>query len=169
MRYDEDLTADVDALVWEDDLTGDVTTMIIEDLTGDINVRRIKDTGCFICDRIDNKKGIIESDGIISVILDVYPVTKFHALIIPNRHIKSYFDLTKEEKFGIIDMIDKVAGKMKEKDGTITGFNIGWNDGKSAGQTVPHTHCHLIPRRDGDIKDPAGGIRGAIPSKRIYR
>jgi ATP adenylyltransferase len=138
-----------------------------EDLTAGINT--VQDDECFICDKLYRDAGIIDSDDFVSVILDGYPVTRFHTLIIPNRHIESHFDLTKDEKSSMLAMIDKIAAKMKRKDNSITGFNIGWNDGESAGQTVPHTHCHLIPRRDGDIKDPTGGIRGAIPSKRIYK
>ena len=55
-----------------------------------------------------------------------------------------------------------------EKDNTVTGFNVGINAGASAGQTVFHVHVHLIPRRDGDVVDPRGGVRGVIPSKQGY-
>lgn len=55
-----------------------------------------------------------------------------------------------------------------EKDNTVTGFNVGINAGTSAGQTVFHAHVHLIPRRDGDVADPRGGVRGVIPSKQVY-
>ena len=50
----------------------------------------------------------------------------------------------------------------------ITGLNVGVNDGVSAGQTVMHCHIHLIPRRDGDMGDPRGGVRGVIPDKQKY-
>ena len=51
----------------------------------------------------------------------------------------------------------------------ITGFNIGVNIGKDAGQSIMHCHIHLIPRRKGDVEDPSGGVRGVIPSKQKYK
>ena len=57
---------------------------------------------------------------------------------------------------------------LMEADETIDGFNIGANAGQSAGQTIFHVHLHLIPRRTGDMDEPRGGVRGVIPSKRIY-
>ena len=48
------------------------------------------------------------------------------------------------------------------------GYNIGVNSGEVAGQTIFHVHIHLIPRYDGDMKDPRGGVRGVIPEKRLY-
>ena len=89
-------------------------------------------------------------------------------IIIPNNHVETYFDLTKEEFNDIDDLLVKWKNKILEKDLSITGWNIGWNCGLSAGQTVNHAHCHLIPRRDNDIDDPTGGIRSVIPEKRIY-
>jgi diadenosine tetraphosphate (Ap4A) HIT family hydrolase len=55
-----------------------------------------------------------------------------------------------------------------EADASVTGFNIGINAGKDAGQTIFHCHMHLIPRRVGDVEDPRGGVRGVIPSKQKY-
>ena len=65
-------------------------------------------------------------------------------------------------------MLQEQRTAILASDSTVTGFNVGINAGKSAGQTVFHVHVHLIPRRDGDVVDPKGGIRGLIPSKQKY-
>jgi len=103
------------------------------------------------------------------VISDKYPVTKYHSLIIPKRHVESYFDLTPEEYIDCIVMIKTTKKTLCELDKTISGFNIGINDGADAGQTISHCHTHLIPRRKGDVKEPAGGVRHIIPGKGFYQ
>ena len=65
-------------------------------------------------------------------------------------------------------MITKQRQSIPEQDNSVTGFNVGINAGASAGQTVFHVHVHLIPRRDGDVANPIGGVRGVIPSKQGY-
>jgi ATP adenylyltransferase len=65
-------------------------------------------------------------------------------------------------------MMDKVKGGIEEIDETVTGFNVGINNGTDAGQTIHHCHIHLIPRRRGDMDDPKGGVRGVIPEKQKY-
>lgn len=100
-------------------------------------------------------------------IFDRYPVSEGHLLIIPRRHIKTYFDLTHPEKIEIDQLIQ--AGKeMIDQRFKPDGYNIGINNGEAAGQTIFHVHIHLIPRYAGDIADPRGGVRGVIPEKRIY-
>jgi len=125
---------------------------------------------CPFCNIINNiiNNIIIDQDDSVRVLFDLYPVTKYHILIIPIDHKSNYFDLTENEKISVDNMIMKWSLKIQTKDDTITGFNIGWNCGWSAGQTIDHAHCHLIPRRNNDIDDPTGGIRGVIPDKRIY-
>jgi len=102
------------------------------------------------------------------VISDKYPVTKYHSLIIPKRHVESYFDLTPEEYADCMVLIKTSKKTLCELDKTISGFNIGVNDGADAGQTISHCHIHLIPRRKGDVKEPAGGVRHIIPEKGFY-
>ena len=102
------------------------------------------------------------------VIEDGYPVTKGHSLIIPRRHISDYFELHGAEKNAINRLLQQRRLELIKSDPSITGFNIGINAGHSAGQTVAHAHVHLIPRRDDDMDDPRGGVRGVIPDKRIY-
>ena len=99
---------------------------------------------------------------------DLYPVTEGHSLFIPKRHVQSFFDLEKNEKEAIFELLELEREALMEKDNLITGFNIGINDGSDAGQTVMHCHVHLIPRRKGDMDDPRGGVRGVIPEKQSY-
>jgi len=98
-------------------------------------------------------------------IKDNYPVTKLHYLIIPKRHIQSFFELGVSEQKACLNLLSSVKEKVTKDDSTISGFNIGINELESAGQTIPHCHIHLIPRRDGDLKHPEGGIRHVIPEK----
>ena len=114
------------------------------------------------------KKRIIFKDELFFVIRDIYPVTNLHTLIIPNRHIVSFFDLIEDEKRKLNQIIEEQRTLLLSEDISITGFNIGVNDGEDAGQTVMHCHIHLIPRRKGDVKNPRGGIRGVIPEMQGY-
>jgi diadenosine tetraphosphate (Ap4A) HIT family hydrolase len=99
---------------------------------------------------------------------DTYPVTDYHCLIIPKRHIKDYFDLTQEEIVACDQLIKKMKKEIEIKDKSVKGFNIGTNSGKVAGQSIMHSHIHLIPRREGDVKNPQGGVRSVIPLKQHY-
>ena len=102
------------------------------------------------------------------VIKDLYPVTKGHTLIIPKRHVPSFFDLTSEEQSSFLQILNSQKEKLRLQDNTVTGFNEGINDGEDSGQTVMHCHIHLIPRRKGDMENPRGGVRGVIPEKQSY-
>ena len=100
--------------------------------------------------------------------LDSYPVSKFHSLIVPKRHIQDYFDLSDEEVQACHELILKTKEKILNDDITVKGFNIGTNSGKTAGQSIMHCHIHLIPRREGDVNNPQGGVRSVIPLKQHY-
>ena len=102
------------------------------------------------------------------IIRDSSPVTSLHSLVIPKRHIVSYFECNKEEYEEIPLVLNTQKTELKLTDDAITGFNIGMNIGEDAGQTVFHFHIHIIPRRKGDIDNPKGGIRGVIPNKQKY-
>ena len=118
--------------------------------------------------------GIVEGSRVISernsffVIRDGYPVTEGHTLIIPNKHISDAFDLNEHEFTQLHKVLAEQRLSLIEEDETITGFNVGFNSGADAGQTVNHAHIHLIPRRKGDVEDPTGGVRGVIPEKQKY-
>ncbi len=121
---------------------------------------------CLFCTIKNND--IIEENKFAFATLDSYPVSSQHCLIIPKRHVKDYFDLSEEEVLGCDQLIKKIKIKVENNDITIKGFNIGINSGKEAGQSIMHCHIHLIPRREGDVQNPQGGVRGVIPSKQHY-
>jgi len=100
-------------------------------------------------------------------IWDGYPVSAGHALLVPKRHVASWFEATLEEQRELIDSIS-LAREVIERDHEPDGFNVGINIGAAAGQTVPHLHLHVIPRYAGDMADPRGGVRGVIPQKQNY-
>ena len=101
--------------------------------------------------------------------IDSYPVSEFHSLIVPKRHVETYFELTNEEIQACNNLILKTKEKILKQDSSVKGFNIGTNAGKIAGQSIMHCHIHLIPRREGDVKDPQGGVRSVIPKKQHYK
>lgn len=98
---------------------------------------------------------------------DAFPVGDGHALIVPTRHMPTWFDATPEERTALFTAIEPVCSLIRSRWQT-DGFNIGINIGPSAGQTVPHLHLHVIPRRNGDVADPRGGVRHVIPGKGNY-
>ncbi len=102
------------------------------------------------------------------VLLDLYPVTPGHMLIVPRRHIAGWSDATAAEKAALVEEVDRAKKLASSRDDTIDGFNIGWNDGTAAGQTVMHLHLHVIPRRSGDVGDPRGGVRWVVPATAAY-
>jgi diadenosine tetraphosphate (Ap4A) HIT family hydrolase len=113
------------------------------------------------------KERIILSNSLGMVIRDGYPISPGHTLVIPQRHIGSFFELQSEERDSLLSLLEE-SKRGLEKEFQPDGYNIGINDGPSAGQTVPHLHIHLIPRYSGDQEDPRGGIRWIIPEKAKY-
>jgi len=99
---------------------------------------------------------------------DTYPVSKLHFLIIPKRHMSDYLYLSNEELIACNDLIKLVKEEIIDKDQTVKGFNLGTNIGKVSGQSILHCHFHLIPRREGDVENPQGGVRSVIPNKQHY-
>ena len=123
---------------------------------------------CIFCNKKNCK--VISSTKYFFVIRDTaYPVTKYHTLIVTNRHVDDYFDLSKEEVNDLDDILKKQKKELKKLDKGISAFNVGVNIGKDAGQSIMHCHIHLIPRRKGDVQDPRGGVRGVIPEKQKYK
>ena len=121
---------------------------------------------CLFC-KLDPKT-IIATNELAFAFYDGYPVTSLHTLIIPKRHAETYFDLTTDEREACHLLLVEMKDAIQYKDDTVAGFNIGMNNGESAGQTVLHCHIHLIPRRQGDTDNPRGGVRGVIPGKQSY-
>ncbi len=101
------------------------------------------------------------------VLRDGFPISPGHTLIIPKRHIASFFETTPDERNELLSLLDR-AQKNLQTEFNPDAFNIGINDGAAAGQTIPHLHIHLIPRYQGDLPDPRGGVRWIIPEKAKY-
>lgn len=98
---------------------------------------------------------------------DGYPVSPGHTLLIPKRHTESIFHLSVSERVDLFALLDRAKFTL-DREFKPQGYNIGVNDGRAAGQTVPHVHVHLIPRFEGDLPDPRGGVRWVIPDKAKY-
>lgn len=100
-------------------------------------------------------------------IRDGYPVSEGHCLIIPKRHVASFFDTDKKERQALLDLLDQ-ARELLDKKHNPAAYNIGVNDGPAAGQTIFHCHIHIIPRYENDRADPRGGVRWVNPEKADY-
>ena len=122
---------------------------------------------CLFCNI--KESGLAYENNLAYASYDTYPVSKYHCLVIPKRHIKDYFELTNEELIACNDLIKLVKDEIINKDQTVSGFNIGTNAGKVSGQSIIHCHFHLIPRRKGDVENPQGGVRSVIPSRQYYK
>jgi diadenosine tetraphosphate (Ap4A) HIT family hydrolase len=110
---------------------------------------------------------IVLSNAVGWVVRDAYPVSPGHTLVIPRRHMGSFFELSPDERQGLLMLLDE-ARTLLQASHQPDGYNIGINDGPTAGQTVPHLHIHLIPRFQGDQEDPRGGVRWILPEKAKY-
>lgn len=120
---------------------------------------------CAFCTLPENR--IIDSSEFGVTVRDAYPISPGHTLIIPKRHVGSFFDLAAAERQDLLLLLDKAKVILDQKFKP-SGYNIGINDGPAAGQTVPHLHIHLIPRYNADLPDPRGGVRWVIPDKADY-
>ena len=122
---------------------------------------------CLFCN--SKTSGIAHENELAYASYDTYPVSNLHCLIIPKRHLSDYFDLTNDELIACNDLIKKIKIEITTKDKTVKAFNIGTNAGKISGQSIMHCHIHIIPRRDGDVENPQGGVRSVIPNKQHYK
>jgi diadenosine tetraphosphate (Ap4A) HIT family hydrolase len=114
-----------------------------------------------------NLSSVIASNAHALALSDGFPVSPGHTLIIPKRHVASFFELTPEEQGVILELLAEMRQRLLTERNP-DGFNIGINDGAAAGQTVMHLHIHLIPRHAGDQPDPRGGVRWIFPDKAAY-
>ena len=122
-------------------------------------------TTCLFCNMPNER--MVAQGKLAFAVRDGYPISPGHTLIIPYRHIASWFDATLEERVEMLAMID-VQKTDLDRELKPDAYNIGLNDGPAAGQTIPHLHMHLIPRYRGDVADPRGGVRWLIPDKAAY-
>lgn len=121
---------------------------------------------CVFCN--PKEEEILAENDYAQIIKDNSPVSDGHCLIVPKRHLKTYFEMTSDENIAIFELM-KTAKLLIEKQGyKPDGYNIGSNNGIAAGQSVLHLHIHVIPRYNGDVEQPKGGIRQVLPRKAIY-
>ena len=121
---------------------------------------------CPFCNPDGERELLLESATAYAM-LDKFPVNPGHTLIIPKRHVANYFELSFKEQSACWFMANR-AREVLQKRFNPDGFNVGINVGQSAGQTIFHVHIHLIPRYEGDVMEPRGGVRGVIPEKKSY-
>lgn len=121
---------------------------------------------CPFCN-LDKSRVVLDNTHAIAI-YDGFPVSPGHCLIVPKRHIASFFEATREEQLALLDLLAEMQEILVKERSNPDGFNIGINVGKAAGQTVMHLHIHLIPRYAGDQPDPRGGVRWIFPEKADY-
>jgi diadenosine tetraphosphate (Ap4A) HIT family hydrolase len=120
---------------------------------------------CPFCS-LPTERFVLQS-GYAVVIRDAFPVSPGHTLIIPKRHVASFFEVTEAERADLMSLLAAARDDL-DREFRPAGYNVGINDGAVAGQTVPHVHVHLIPRFAGDREDPRGGVRWVLPDKAAY-
>ena len=120
---------------------------------------------CPFCSPLPER--IVLNGSVAMALWDSYPLNPGHVLLIPRRHVASWFEATAAERDEMLRLADDSRRIVLERHSP-DGFNLGINDGAAAGQTVPHLHLHLIPRYRGDMPDPRGGVRWIIPDRAVY-
>jgi len=120
---------------------------------------------CPFCNPV--AEDIVARNDLCYAFRDHYPVSRGHLLVIPFRHTPDFFSLTDAEKGAILALVTECRGLVEEKYSP-DGYNIGFNVGIAAGQTVLHCHCHVIPRYVGDVVNPRGGVRRVVPGMEGY-
>ena len=120
-----------------------------------------RDVDCAFC-KIDTKRVVAENE-LSFAIRDSYPVSEHHTLIIPKRHVSDFFELYQPEINAVHSLLLNMKSEILSVDSTVTGFNVGVNVASNTGQSIFHVHVHLIPRRNGDVERPRGGVRGINP------
>ncbi|WP_443055348.1 HIT family protein [Streptomyces sp. NBC_00258] len=125
--------------------------------------RVVAEPGCLFCMREDaSLNTVLRENGTCYVRLDNYPAADGHVEVVPKRHIVSFFELTPRE---VLDAYALLVESQAEQKSMYQpdGYTIGVNEGRAAGRTIDHLHIHLVPRHDGDVVDPRGGIRQVLP------
>lgn len=118
---------------------------------------------CLFCTfRVDTENTLL-ANNLFFARFDNYPVSEGHTLIIPQRHVETPFELTSEELVALGQILERVRAYLA-REFSADGYNIGINVGQAAGQTIMHLHIHVIPRHEGDVEDPKGGVRNLIPN-----
>ena len=128
-------------------------------------IKRDPNNPCLFC---TDPKGVTLSNELAYSARDSYAVSPGHSVVIPKRHVASFFDLTPDEVIACMELI-KEEKRLIDAEFKPDGYNIGVNVGPAAGQSIYHVHIHIIPRYQGDVENPQGGVRHVIPKKAYYR
>lgn len=123
-------------------------------------------SSCPFCARLKREQLLAKNDLAVAL-ADAFPLNPGHAIIVPHRHEKDYFALSEAEQQAMWGLVARVCHIIEESHKP-EGFNIGLNAGEAAGQTIAHAHLHVIPRYEGDVDDPRGGIRWILPERAPY-
>lgn len=121
---------------------------------------------CIFCRPLDGRRELAGNDLAVAMLAG-FPVSPGHALIVPRRHEPDFFSLTGEEQAAVVALVNSVRAAL-DQEFCPDGYNLGVNNGKAAGQTILHTHLHVIPRYAGDVAEPRGGIRWVLPETARY-
>lgn len=121
---------------------------------------------CVFCEIVEGTRDatVVRETERYLCFLDTYPVSEGHALVIPKTHVQYLEETDGSALYAFLEEAITEVRRRYDPD----GLNVGLNDGPAAGQTIPHLHWHVIPRYEGDMADPTGGVRGVIPSERTY-
>ena len=136
--------------------------MTLEDKQGE---KRDPNNPCLFC---KDARGVSLTNELAYSARDSYPVSPGHTLVVPRRHVASFFELTPEEINACMALINEER-KLLDEEFKPDGYNIGVNIGPAAGQSILHVHIHIIPRYEGDVENPQGGVRHVIPRKGHYK
>ncbi|MFO0556328.1 MAG: HIT family protein [Polyangiaceae bacterium] len=120
---------------------------------------------CPFC-ALEESTFLLATDTVVAI-RDLHPVSPGHTLVLPRRHVVTYFDATWDEQQALWRAVAEVKRRL-DAESSPDGYNVGFNAGEAAGQTVPHLHVHVIPRYRGDVEDPRGGVRGVVAGKMRY-
>ena len=129
------------------------------------NEKRNPNNPCLFC---TDPQGVSLNNELAYSARDSYAVSPGHTVVIPKRHVASFFDLTQEEVAACMDLINEEK-KLIDEEFNPDGYNIGVNVGTAAGQSVFHVHIHIIPRYKGDVENPQGGVRHVLPKNAHYK
>jgi diadenosine tetraphosphate (Ap4A) HIT family hydrolase len=122
---------------------------------------------CPFCRVLSEHAAAHETRGAAASFPDTFPVSRGHTLVVPVRHVSDFFELSADEQHAVWQRVAEVRQRLTQEFAP-AGFNVGLNAGRAAGQTVPHAHVHVIPRYDGDVPDPRGGVRWVIPERAAW-
>ena len=117
-------------------------------------------TRCELCSRHE----VLLENALAYAREDNNSLSRGHVLLVPKRHVASFFDMTPDEQSAVLALLTEIQ-KSIQKQHSPDGYNIGVNVGKAAGQSRMHVHVHLIPRYAGDVPDPRGGIRCVLSAR----